>query len=164
MKKQLKVTGQLLVLLLLPAMVINSCGKIPDSSPEENQQTVQTMLKGSWKEISGKYEYFDSNGTKIYEESVDETVDQGIMSFDGSAGISVKVGASIDKGTYVLSKEGSVNFLTLTNSLGSAKYNIITLTKTNMSLGKETLEDIYYIGTTLKHAAKSILTSNLVKN
>lgn len=156
MKKQLKITKQILVLLLLPALLITSCSKKSDSSPEENQQS---LIKGNWKEVASKYEYYDATGTKIYE----ETVDLGTLSFDGNATITTNYGGDIEKGSYSLSKNGSANFLTLSDGTDSRKYSLVSLTNTNMTLTLETLNDFYYIGTTKKTAAKSILSSNLVK-
>lgn len=157
MKKQLKITRQFLVLLLLPALVITSCSKKSDSTPEENQQT---MIKGTWKQTTGKYEYYDAKGTKIYE----QTVDLGTLTFDGNTTVTSTIGGDTEKASYAFSKEGSTNFLTFTSGTDISKYTLVSLSNTSMSLSIETLNDFYYTGTTVKTAAKSVLSSTLVKN
>ena len=150
MKKQL-------LLLLLLAMFFASCSKDSDSAPIETQQS---LIKGTWKETSSKYEYFDSKGVKIYE----EPVVLGTITFDGKATVTAVYDGQTDTGSYSLTKEGSLDFLIFSDGTETRKYNIVSLTNTNLFLTLETLNDFYYVGSVKKTSAKSILSSSLVKN
>lgn len=150
MKKQL-------LLLLLPIMLIAACSKSSDSSPTETQQS---KLKGTWKETSSKYEYYDSKGVKVYEESVV----LGSISFDGSSIVTAVYDGQTQKGSYSLTKEGTLDYLIFNDGTETRKYNIVSLTNTNLSLTLETLNDFYYVGSVKKTSAKSILSSSLIKN
>ena len=148
---------RLLLLLLFPVMYFASCSKDSDATPTVNQQS---KIKGTWKETSSKYEYFNASGTKIYE----ETVSLGTITFDGASTVTAVYDGEAQKGSYSLTKEGSLDFLIFTDGTETRKYNIASLTSTNMSLTLETLNDFYYVGSVKKTAAKSILSSSLLKN
>jgi hypothetical protein len=147
---------RILLMLLLPAMFLSSCKKNSDDPADD----IQSKIKGDWSETSSKYEYFNASGTKVFEESVS----LGSISFDGGSIVSASYEDEVFEATYSLSKDGSIDYLTISDGEESSKYVIVSITKTKLSLSLETLNDFYYVGTKKVTVAKSILTSTLVKD
>jgi hypothetical protein len=145
-----------LLLLLLPALIFTSCNKDSDQLPENTE----AKLKGSWKGTSSKYEYYDAKGAKLYEE--DAVIAN--ITFDGASTLTTSyVKGSSTTESYVITKEGSTEFLKVTNMGDSQKHKIEAVSNTNLVLSMETLNDVYYIGTLRNTAAKSLLRRTLVK-
>jgi hypothetical protein len=147
---------RILLMLLLPAMIFSSCKKNTDDPADD----IQARIKGNWSETSSKYEYFNASGTKVFE----ETVSLGAISFDGGSVVSVTYDDEIFEATYSITKEESIDYLTITGGAESSKYVIASLSKTKLTLSLETLNDFYYVGTKKVAVAKSILTSTLIKD
>jgi len=147
---------RILLMLLLPAMIWSSCKKNTDDPADD----IQGIIKGDWSETSSKYDYFNASGTKVFEESVS----LGAISFDGGSVVSVTFDDEIFEATYTITKEGSIDYLTISDGAESSKYVITSISKTKLTLSLETLNDFYYVGTKKVNVAKSILTSTLVKD
>jgi hypothetical protein len=145
-----------LLLLLLPALIFTSCNKDSD----ELSEITEAKLKGSWKGTSSKYEYYDANGAKLYEEDAVITN----FTFDGASTLTTSYAKGSITESYVITKDGSVEFLKVTSIGDSQKYKIEAISNTNLILSLETLNDVYYIGTLRNTAAKSLLRRTLVNN
>jgi hypothetical protein len=147
---------QLLMLLLLPAMILASCSK---SSSDNQPDTTDVKLKGTWTEVESKYAYYNAANVKIYE----ETTSLGQLSFDGKSTLTVTYEGDVLTGSYAVSKDSLGEYLTISKDGDSHKYYIIAISNTNLTLSTTFQDDTYVQDGKLKTAAKSILTSTLVK-
>ncbi len=148
----------LLLLLILPALLFASCSKKWEE-PETEPETTEVKLKGTWKESASKREYFDETGAKIHEEDAPLST----ITLDGGSAYEAKYYADIVTGTYSVTKDSSGEYITF---LTGSDYNQFTIHFTNsynLKLTMQKVNDVYFVDSVRKTAARSIFTSVLVK-
>jgi prenyltransferase beta subunit len=148
----------LLLLFILPALLLSSCSKKWEE-PETEPETTEVKLKGTWKESSSKREYYDETGAKIHETDAPLST----ITLDGASTYEAKYYSEIVKGTYSVTKDNSGEYITFLTGSDYNQFKIHFTNNSNLKLTLETINDVYFVDSIQKTAAKSVFTSTLVK-
>lgn len=135
---------------LFSLLAFTGCKKEAETPKDTN-----TLLQGTWRRISDKYEYYDTANAKIFEKT---TPVNSVLAVSGQDMTQSVNGTISTFGTYALNQVNDRKYLIINQGALYQTYELVTLTNNNMTWQLETPNDYYYDGSSPKTAAKSILT------
>ncbi len=126
------------------------------------QDTVQEMLLGKWTYVRGSYEYYDEGGKKLKESDMDAIKHLDLDLAKDAATIRYSETRS-KTSPYTITQDGGKNFLVANLTSGPFKYEILSITASELVLLAKYDSNFYLDGDVNKKASYCLVKIYLAR-